>query len=133
MVMDVSRSAVYEPGVCNIDPRGRAVRRAHGYRAAAVAAALWGIFILSHTPPVWRLTVLLPAAWSAAALLEAYSSFCVAFGVLGLFDVGGGLRRPASGPHDHSRRKDRRKAMKILAQGGAIGAAVAAVAYLTAL
>jgi len=128
----VDDGAVYEPGVCNIDLRGRALRRRIGLRAAAGAAALWALFIILNASPAWRLLVFVPAMWSATAFLEVSARFCVAFGALGLVDIGG-LRRARSLPGDSSRGKDRRQALKITAQGAAIGAAVAALAYFTAV
>ncbi len=126
-------SITYAPGVCNIGPREQAVRRIGGWLMLAATAGLWVFFVLQGTPPAWRLTLFLPATAGAVTLLEAYAHFCVVYGVLGLFNVGGGLRRRDRVWREEFRRKDRQKAIQLLALGVAIGAAVAGAAYLSAL
>jgi hypothetical protein len=117
----------YVAGVCNIGPAETARRRRVGERGALAALGLLILLRGLRAPRAWRLLVFFPAAVSAAGYLEAARHFCAAYGWRGVLNFGalGSAERVGE---EAFRAEDRRQALRIAADSGAIGLGVALVA-----
>jgi fatty acid desaturase len=115
----------YIPGVCNIGPAERARRRQSGLLAAAVTIALLMILMAIHTPTSWRLLIFLPATAASIGYLQSAFHFCAGFGMRGLYNVVNSAGITNDVQSEEFRRKDRSKALTIVAYSALIGAAVA--------
>jgi hypothetical protein len=115
----------YIPGVCNIGPAERARRRQSGLLAAAVTIALLMILMAIHTPTSWRLLIFLPATAAASGYLQSAFHFCAGFGMRGLYNVVNSAGITNDVQSEEFRRKDRSKALTIVAYSALVGAAVA--------
>jgi hypothetical protein len=125
--------AEYIPGVCNLGAGETRRRWAFGWVGLILTISTWALFIKSARPPLWRLTLFVPAFLSALGFVQALSHFCVAFGFAGLFNVGPEAGRTESVEQQDYRRKDQRTALKIVAISATIAGAVALAAYLIPL
>jgi hypothetical protein len=119
----------YIPGVCNIGPAETARRRRVGERGALAAGLLLVLLRVTGAPRAWRLLVFFPAAVSAAGYLQAVRHFCANFGWRGVFNFGG-LGSVEQVADEGARADDRRQALQIAGQSGAIGLGVALVAVV---
>jgi hypothetical protein len=119
----------YIAGVCNIGPAETARRRRVGERGALAAGLLLVLLRVMGAPRAWRLLVFFPAAVSAAGYLQAARHFCANFGWRGVFNFGalGSVEQVAVAA---ARAEDRRQALQIAAQSGAIGLGVALLAVV---
>lgn len=117
----------YLAGVCNIGPAETARRRRAGERGALAALGLLILLRLTRAPRGWRLLVFFPAAISAAGYLQAARRFCAAYGWRGVLNFGALGSAEAVG-EEAFRAEDRRQALRIAAESGAIGLGVALVA-----
>lgn len=126
---DMSKTAVYQPGVCNIGPAEIRKRRMSGYVGLAVAVVFLIVaFALGWAAP-WRLLVFLPLFLAAQGFLQAAFRFCVGFATRGLYNFGD-LGSEETVHEAEFRRKDQRKALLITGLAFAIAAVVAVIAYL---
>ncbi len=116
----------YVAGVCNIGPAETARRRRVGERGALAAGLLLVLLRVTGAPRARRLLVFFPAAVSAAGYLQAARHFCANFGWRGVFNFGapGSVEQVAD---EAARSEDRRQALRIAAESGAIGLGVALV------
>jgi len=117
----------YIPGVCNIGPAETARRRRVGEQAAVAAGLALILLRAIRAPRGWRLLVFFPAAVSAAGYLQAARHFCAAYGWRGVLNFGA-LGSAEQVGAEASRAEDRRQALQIAAEAGAIGLGVAVVA-----
>lgn len=126
--------AEYIPGVCNIGPAEIARRRRAGWMGVAATLVLWGLLFALDAPPLVRLAVFVPAMMAATGFLQAAMHFCAYFGFSALFNFGPEAGRSQTDTifEAEFRRRDRRKAWQIVAYAAAIGALVAAIAFVTA-
>ena len=79
--------AVYEPGVCNIGPRGRMRRAAFGGLAIAFAIGGWWSLRVADAPMVWRLIVFPILFGGFVGIFEATLRFCVVLSARGVYDL----------------------------------------------
>ncbi len=119
----------YIPGVCNIGPAEIARRRRSGYIGLAATGALWILFILFNVPPIWRLTLFIPATMSATGFLQAYMHFCAGFGFKGVYNVVKPAGVTETIQQKEARQKDRQKALHITGLSMLIGFVVAGISY----
>ncbi len=120
----------YVAGVCNIGPAETARRRRAGERGALAAGLLLALLRVMRAPRAWRLLVFFPAAVSAAGYLQAARHFCANFGWRGVLNFGAlGSVEPVG--DEAARAEDRRQALRIGAQSGAIGLGVALLAVVS--
>ena len=77
----------YIPGVCNIGPQERILRRTVGYVCVGFFAALWVAFDLTNAPTGFRLLLLIPAFVGGVGFFQDAQRFCVNYGIRGLFNV----------------------------------------------
>jgi hypothetical protein len=113
----------YVPGVCNISPTERAMRRRFGWAAAIVTVGLGAVLVVG-APHVFRLMVALPAAGSAVGFLQAHRHFCVAFAGRGVTDLTADGRL-ATIDAAAARGADRRASNRLVRDAALIGLAVA--------
>ncbi|WP_127473463.1 hypothetical protein [Microbacterium sulfonylureivorans] len=125
----MEKTAVYQPGVCNIGPAEIRRRRLSGYLGLVVAAVFLVLaFALGWAAP-WRLLVALPVFLAAQGFLQAAFHFCVGFASRGLYNFGE-LGTEEAVYEAEFRKKDQRKAALITVLAFAIAAVVAVVAFL---
>ncbi|MBC7554328.1 MAG: hypothetical protein H7257_10145 [Taibaiella sp.] len=92
---------------------------------ATVSCMLW--LIVRHYPTTYRLIIFFPLAGTLISFFQVYYSFCVAFGVFGMFSFNGSLSNKAEINLEYLR-KDRIKAFKIIG-GGTLLSALLTVAF----
>jgi len=129
MPTDKSKSE-YIPGVCNIGPAERRARRMAGWMGLGITAALWAIFMFTHTPQIWRFFVFLPASMAATGFLQSAFHFCAGFGMKGVFNFGPEVGKTDTVMEAEFRKKDRQQALFILFLSLLIGAVVGVAAVL---
>jgi hypothetical protein len=120
----------YIPGVCNIGPAERRMRRRAGWLGLGIAIALWALFAIFNTPRAWRLFVFLPAVLAASGFFQSAFHFCVNFGMKGVFNFGPEAGKTDGVAQAEFRKKDRRKALLILLLSVLTGAIAAVCAFL---
>ncbi len=125
--MAVSKST-YTPGMCNIGPAERRMRRMSGIAAGIVAIALIILFAFIDAPWSVRLVVFIPAAISASGFLQDAFHFCAAFGFRGIYNVVSSTGITENIELEEYRKKDRQKALQIIGLSGLIGALITLVA-----
>ena len=123
---------VYVPGVCNIGHAEISQRLRFGWGGLAVTVVLAAVFFLFRIPAPWRLFLFLPAALGATGFLQAAFHFCAAFGMRGVFNFGAEVGKTDTVEQAEFRRKDRSKALQIIAYSILIGVVVALAGYFTA-
>ena len=121
----------YVPGVCNIGPAEIKARKLAGWVGVGLTALLWVLFIWLEIPSIWRLALFFPAMMSAVGFFQAYTHFCVYFGLAALFNFGD-LGKTDSVQQAEFRALDRKKAWKIIISAILAGGVVALVGFLAA-
>jgi len=115
---------IYIPGVCNIGPAEIRYRRSMGILGLVATIVFLVIFIVFNVPPVWRLIIFIPAAGTAAGLLQAQLHFCVRFGMSGLFNFSDDIAKRENVEQAEFRKKDQQKAITIMAASAIFGLVV---------
>lgn len=118
----------YVPGVCNIGPAEIKKRKQAGWVGLTLTTVLLGILMYFNAPPIWRLTLFIPAMMSATGFLQAYMHFCAYFGLASLFnfnDVG----KTDAIQLEEFRAQDRLKAWQIIIYSSLIGITITLLAY----
>ena len=126
----MSLNSEYVPGVCNIGPSEVTKRKQAGWLGLAFTIVLWMVFSILRVPSEWKLLLLLPATMSAIGFIQARMHFCVAFGIIGLFNFSLKVGKTDTVEQAEYRRKDKQKALQLIAYSVLIGIIVAAVGYL---
>jgi hypothetical protein len=113
---------------CNIGPAEIERRRRTAVVFTVVAAVVVGGLLGIQAPALARLAIFPFAAGSAVAWLQVVHRFCVAFGALGIENLGRlGEERKAE---QSLRAMDRRRVAQLVLEGSAIGAAATFVFLL---
>jgi len=120
----------YVPGVCNIGPAERRMRRRSGFLGLIVTLVILIILLATDAHWLWRLVLVVPATAAAIGFLQDRFHFCVGFGMKGIFNVINSAGVTNNVELEEFRQADRRKAIKILCYSLAIGLAVTAAAIL---
>lgn len=123
-------SQEYIPGLCNIGPAERRLRRMLGYVAAAVTLLLLSILLISGGPIWLRLILIFPAAGAATGFLQDALHFCVGFGMKGIYNVINSAGIVDNVELEEFRLKDKQKAQQIVIWSGLIGVAFALLTLL---
>ena len=107
---------------CNIGPAEIARRRRSAIVFTIVASALALALVVSDLPPVARLGLWPFATAAAITWLQVVHRFCIAFGAVGIENLGaiGQEVRVDS----EQRAADRRRAVQLVVEGSVIGAIV---------
>ena len=105
---------------CNIGPDEIARRRRSSIVFTVVAVLVAAALVGGHVPTVGRLLLFPFAAGAAVNWLQVVHRFCVAFGALGIENLGrlGEQRGVAPG----QAAADRRRALQLVLEGSLIGA-----------
>jgi hypothetical protein len=125
--------AQYIPGVCNIGPAEIRRRSQSGWFALGVTVVLWAAFFVFRVPAPWRLFLFFPSMISATGFLQAAMHFCAGFGMRGVFNFGQVVGKTESVEQAEFRRKDQRKARRIVLLSALAGLVVAAAGFLLVL
>ena len=105
----------YVSGVCNIGQQE--IKRR--YQTAILGAALYLIFAIVG----WGNFIFIPALIASVGFIQARKKFCVAFGLMGVFNFGAtGITQKVSGKKDLS--EDRKYAVSVLTQSIILAAAI---------
>jgi len=120
----------YQPGVCNIGRDERRARRlagVAGFVAAVgyVAAALW-----FDLPNSYLLGVFAPLFGGFVGIFQDYFRFCVGFAALARYDLSGSSGEAGSVTDADALRRDRRRALQILAYAAVAAGLVTAIVSL---
>ena len=120
----------YYPGVCNIGPAERRMRRLGGIVGAIVTIALLAALVVIEAHWAWRLLLVFPATLAMVGFLQDRLHFCAAFGLKGIFNVINSAGVTDKVELEAFRQKDRRKAISILLWSVATGVVVTALSLL---
>ncbi len=120
----------YIPGVCNIGPEERALRRKSGIVSAIATLVLLLVLVVTHAPRPWRLLLFIPAFGAASGLLQDATHFCAGFGMRGVFNVLNAAGETEDVTTAEFRRQDRGKALQITGWSAVAGALVTAIALM---
>ena len=126
----IKRSSEYIPGMCNIGPAERRMRRMGGIAGALATLALLVFLLVIDAPVLWRLILIVPAAGAASGLLQDAFHFCAAFGIKGIFNVINSAGVTDNVDLEEYRVKDRNKALLIIVLSGVIGVVFACLTLL---
>lgn len=124
------RRSEYIPGMCNIGPAERRMRRIGGIAGALATFGLLALLLVSDAPVLWRLLLVLPAAGAATGFLQDAFHFCAAFGLKGIFNVINSAGVTDNVDLEEYRVKDRNKALLIIILSGVIGVVFASFTLL---
>ncbi|WP_437185485.1 hypothetical protein SH668x_002592 [Planctomicrobium sp. SH668] len=111
----MSTQQEYIPGQCNIGNREIRARIWMGIAFSLLTIASSAILVVLKAPPVVRALTFFPAMLAALGILQAAFRFCVAYGLLGVFNVGADMNRTDTVEQAASRRRDRWRATWIIA------------------
>jgi hypothetical protein len=120
----------YQPGVCNIGSAEIARRMRSGWIGVGATAILGLVVVLFHVPAVWRLSLFVPAFFAATGLLQGFMHFCAAFGMRGVFNFELDVGKTKDVGQAEYRRKDRQKALQLLAYSVLIAIVVTTAVFL---
>ncbi len=119
----------YIPGACNIGPQERKLRKTAGWIGLGLFLALLGILYASHAPQWARFFLLLPALLSVTGWVQYAHRFCVNFGMRGLVNMDKPAFQTENVVEEAFRRKDRQRALGLIALSAAISLAATLAAY----
>lgn len=125
----VSIPREYVAGVCNISKEEERLRLASGWMGAGLTLAAALAFAALGVPPLWRLTLFLPAAFGASGFLQAGMHFCAGYGLKGVFNVGPEVGTTRSVAEADAAARDRAKAWQILGLSALIGLVAAGLGF----
>jgi hypothetical protein len=119
----------YQPGVCNIGRDERRKRRTVGVLGAAAAAGVT-LFVFATGRPATTLLWTFPLWFGGfVGLVQDRLGFCVGFGALARYDLSGSGGDAGSVSDAEAVRRDRRRAVEVLAYAGLAALATTAVVY----
>lgn len=119
----------YQPGVCNIGGAEAHRRKISGYIGAVFSIAYFVACISFHAPRGIRAIIFIPLVVASTGWLQSRMKFCVAFGLMGVFNFGS-LGQASRIVDNEQRSIDRRRALVMLAQAAAFSAVFALVLTL---
>ena len=110
----------YQPGVCNIGSAEITRRILSGWIGLGATVILGALLLLFQVPTLWRLSLFVPAFFAATGFLQGLMQFCAGFGMRGIFNFGAQVGETELVEQAEYRRKDRQKALQILAYSALI-------------
>lgn len=108
--------ADYQPGVCNINLIEARRRRAIGIFNLMLAGGLWAALAISSLPSAARVVLIIPIFGGILGLLQARSSFCVAYGMTGIQNADADSVSATRVTADQAIAKDVKRAKQIYVQ-----------------
>jgi predicted nucleic acid-binding Zn ribbon protein len=103
----------YLPGSCNLGIKEIESRKRKAL-IGLILTILWIVYLqINHFTSEWRLIIFFPLFYSIVCFYQAQQKFCVAFGLLGIFNFGerGNSKSVADELH---KKKDRKNAWRII-------------------
>lgn len=125
----MSGMSEYEPGVCNIGRDERRKRRLVGSVSAVAVVALLGYLLATGRPPEAFLLSFPLFFGAAVGFVQDRMRFCVAFGALARYDLSGSSGTVGRVNDADAVRRDRLRALKLLALSTGLALAATAVVY----
>ena len=121
--------AEYQPGVCNIGANQRRARRLSAIASFAVAVGIT-LAVVGGAVPDLSLWATVPFIFGGyVGAFQDYFRFCVAFGALARYDLSGSGGDAGSVSDAEAVRRDRRRAVEVLAYSALAALAVTSVVY----
>jgi hypothetical protein len=120
----------YIPGMCNIGPAERRLRRIGGIVGAVAIIALLIALLAIGAPGYARLILVIPASIAAVGFLQDAFHFCAAFGMRGIYNVLNSAGITENVEMEEYRRKDIRKTQQIIGLSLLIGVAFSVLTLL---
>jgi amino acid transporter len=117
-------SKEYVPGTCNIGPKEMKKRKVASVISLMLTIVTIVLLLFSHADKTWRLLLFIPLAALIVNLQQWYFHFCVNFGMRGVFNFDNPGKLDTVEQAEF-RRKDRNKAIQMIAVGiffGLVGA-----------
>lgn len=125
-----SSKSNYIPGMCNIGPAERRMRRVTGFMSLSSGIILLIILVMTDVSSAWRLLLFIPFTVAASGFLQDAFHFCAAFGIKGVYNVINSQGVTDNVELEEYRKKDVRKAGLIISLSVGIGIAATALAFL---
>ncbi len=122
----------YVPGVCNIGNAEISNRKLIGWVGLVITIVLWILFSYLNLSAGTYLILFFPAFASSIGFTQAYSHFCVHFGMRGLFNFDSEIGKTKTIEQKEFRVKDRIQAVKILIYAMLISLIVTIIAFYSA-
>lgn len=120
----------YIPGMCNIGPAERRMRRMTGFLSLSSGIILLIVLAMTDVPSAWRLLLFIPFTGAASGFLQDAFHFCAAFGLRGVYNVINSQGVTDNVELEEYRKKDVRKAVQIVVLSVLIGAVLTALSFL---
>ncbi|MEF8830995.1 MAG: hypothetical protein V5A23_05600 [Halobacteriales archaeon] len=121
--------AEYEPGVCNIGRDEQRMRLRTGLASFAVGVAYTAWVIASGRPPAYLLGTFALATGGFLGYVQYRLQFCAAFGAMARYNLTGSGGEEGTVLEDELHRKDRRRALEIVAYSLGLGLATTLSVY----
>ena len=119
----------YIPGICNIGPQERTLRKMAGWIGTGAFIGLLIYFHVGGFSSGVNFFLLIPALLASLGFLQDYNHFCVNFGLRGLMNMDKEAFQTDTVEQAEFRRLDRQKAWKIISIGAGISFAATLAAY----
>lgn len=104
----------YIPGVCNIGPQERQLRKIGGWAGIGLFLALFTVLYFSRAPLWTRWFLFLPALVAATGWVQYTNHFCVNFGMRGLMNMDKAAFQTDNVVEEEFKRKDRQRSLKLI-------------------
>lgn len=119
----------YIPGVCNIGPQERRMRKVGGWAGLGLFLALFAILYFTHAPYWSRFFLFLPAIVASTGWVQYTNHFCMNFGMRGLMNMDKAVWQTENVIEAEYRKKDRQRSLKLIGLSVLISLAATALAY----
>ncbi len=120
----------YIPGICNIGPAEISNRKLIGWVGLAITIVLWILFSYLDVSAGFFLLLFFPALASSIGFTQAFTHFCVHFGMRGLFNFSSEIGKTESVLQKEFRKKDQIKSLKLILYSILLAGLVSFIAYL---
>ena len=119
----------YIPGTCNIGPAEMKRRKGAAIFSLFLTIVVAVLILVLAEEKLWRLIIFIPVSAFAVNFQQVYYSFCVNFGLRGIFNFGN-LHQHDTVEQAEYRKKDRQKAIRMITTGIIAGLVAAGIFYL---
>jgi hypothetical protein len=119
----------YQPGVCNIGTEERRKRRTVGIASGVAAAGVTAYLLATGRPEATLLWTLPLWVGTFVGVFQDRLGFCVGFGVMARYDLTGSGGDAGSVSEREAVRRDRRRALEVLAYALAAGVLTTVTLY----
>jgi len=119
----------YIPGACNIGPEERRMRKIGGWAGIGLFLALFAVLYFTGSPRWARWFLFLPALVATTGWVQYTNHFCVNFGMQGLRNLDKAAFQTENVVEAEFRRKDRQRALGLIALSVAISLGATLAAY----